>query len=99
MCTHSRLTIAMTIGILILICPLTYGQTGTVSAPPFLHSPWKFEVAPYVWLPAMQGDLTVRGRTADIDLDLGDTLDLLFDALKFVVALGVIIIGRANPIR
>ena len=88
--THSRLTMVMTTYVLILIGPLAYGQTGAVSAPPFLHCPWKFEVAPYVWLPAMQGDLTVRGRTADINLDLGDTLDLLFDSLKFAA------MGRAE---
>jgi hypothetical protein len=31
----------------------------------------------------MQGDLTVRNRTAEIDVDLGDTLELVFDALQF----------------
>lgn len=88
--TRSRLTMVLTIGVLMLICPLAYGQTGAVSAPPFLNSPWKFDVAPYVWLPAMQGDLTVRGRTADVDLDLGDTLDLLFEDFEFAA------MGRAE---
>jgi hypothetical protein len=88
--TRSRLTMVLTLGVLTLMGPLAYGQTGAVSSPPFLNSPWKFEVAPYVWLPAMQGDLTVRGRTADIDLDLGDTLELLFDAFKFAA------MGRAE---
>ena len=44
---------------------------------------WKFGLAPYLWLPAMQGEITVRGHTVDVDLDLGDTLDLVFDSLKF----------------
>jgi hypothetical protein len=43
----------MMIGVLILMGPLAYGQTGVVSAPPFLNSPWKVEVVPYVWLPAI----------------------------------------------
>ena len=47
------------------------------SAPSFLSSPWKFGLAPYLWLPAMQGEITVRGHTVDVDLDLGETLDLV----------------------
>jgi hypothetical protein len=31
----------------------------------------------------MIGDVTVRGRTADVDLDLGDTLEVIFDSFKF----------------
>jgi hypothetical protein len=31
----------------------------------------------------MTGDVTVRGRTADVDVGLGDTLDLIFDDLQF----------------
>jgi hypothetical protein len=38
----------------------------------------------------MQGELTARGRTADNDLDLGDTLDLLVDDFKFAA------MGRAD---
>jgi hypothetical protein len=59
-----------------------------VPAPPFLSSPWKFELAPYLWLPAVHGDLAVRGRTTDVDVDLGDRLDLMFDGVKFLVAMG-----------
>ena len=54
-----------------------------VSRPPSLASPWKFELAPYLWLPAMDGDITVRGRTADVDLDLGDVFEALLDSFKF----------------
>ena len=35
----------------------------------------------------MKGDVTVRGHTADVDLSVGDTLDLLFDSFK-IGALG-----------
>lgn len=45
---------------------------------------WTFEVAPfYLWLPAQDGTVTVRGQSADVDLSVGDTLDLLFDSFKF----------------
>jgi hypothetical protein len=88
--TRSRLTMVMMICVLTLMGPLAYGQTDAVSSPPFFNSPWKFEVAPYVWLPALQGDLTVRGRTADIDLDLGDTLELLVEDFQFAA------MGRAE---
>jgi hypothetical protein len=37
----------------------------------------------------------VRGRTADIDLDLGDTLDLLFDDFKFA-AMGRVEARKGN---
>ena len=70
--TRGILTMVVTICGLMLMCPLASGQAGEFPAPPYLTSPWKFELAPYVWLPAMDGDITVRGRTADVDLDLGD---------------------------
>ena len=51
----------ITIGIWTLLCPWAYGQSGEASAPSLLSSPWKFGVAPYLWLPAMQGEITARG--------------------------------------
>jgi hypothetical protein len=52
---------------------------------------WTFEVAPfYLWLPAQDGTVTVRGQSADVDLSVGDTLDLLFDSFKFAAT------GRAE---
>ena len=60
--TRSRLTMVMMIGVLTLIGPLAYGQTGAVSASPFLNSPWKVDVAPCVWLPAVQGGETYHSQ-------------------------------------
>jgi hypothetical protein len=73
----------MTICGLALMCPLASGQTGAFPAPPSLTSPWKFTLEPYLWLPAMKGDVTVRNRTADVDLNVYDALNLIFDAFKF----------------
>jgi hypothetical protein len=83
--TRGLLTMVMTSCVLTLMCPLASGQTGNFPAPPYLASLWKFDLEPSLWLTAMQGDVTVRGRTADVDLDLDDTLDLVFESLKFAV--------------
>jgi hypothetical protein len=58
------------------------------TAPPALAEPpperdWTFAITPYIWLPAMTGDVTVRGRTADIDTSIAD----LFTESDFVFGL------------
>jgi hypothetical protein len=40
---------------------------------------WSFEVVPYAWLPGIKGDITVNGRTADIDQSFSD----IFKTVKF----------------
>jgi hypothetical protein len=37
----------------------------------------------YFWLTQMHGDLTLRGRTADVDVSFSKTLDLIFGDLNF----------------
>ena len=81
--TRGILRMVVTICGLMLMCPWASGQAGEFPVPPSLASPWKFELAPYLWLPAMDGDVTVRGRTADVDLDLGDVFEALLDSFKF----------------
>jgi len=77
--------------LLLLVCPAAYSQVrGTPQEASFFKG-WTFDVAPfYLWLPALDGEITVRGRSADVDLSVGDTLDLLFDSFKFVAT------GRAE---
>src|SRR5687768_4868128 len=41
-------------------------------------------VIPYAWIPGFEGDLTVRGRTAPVDVSVGKTADVLFSNLNFV---------------
>ncbi len=36
---------------------------------------WEFEVAPYIWMVSMKGDVTVKGQTSDVDLSFSDFLD------------------------
>jgi hypothetical protein len=76
---------------MLLACPLASGQDGGTGQESSLFKGWTFEVAPfYLWLPALDGEVTVRGQSADVDLSVGDTLDLLFDSFKFAAT------GRAE---
>lgn len=73
-----------------LVCPAAYSQD-RVSAQEASFTGWTFDVAPfYLWVPALDGTTTVRGISADVDLSVGDTLDLLFDSFKFAAT------GRAE---
>ena len=36
---------------------------------------WRFSFIPYIWITSMNGEMTVRGRTVDIDASFGDILD------------------------
>ena len=38
---------------------------------------WQFQVAPYVWAMAAEGDATVKGRTFDVDLSFKDIVEEL----------------------
>jgi opacity protein-like surface antigen len=77
--------------LLLLVCPAAYSQDRGAAQEHSFSQGWTFDVAPfYLWLPALDGEVTVRGRSADVDLSVGDTLDLLFDSFKFVAT------GRAE---
>ena len=38
-------------------------------------SEWQFRVTPYVWIPGVSGDVTVRGNPVDIDVNVFDLFD------------------------
>ena len=38
---------------------------------------WKFTVAPYIWGAALEGDVTVKGQDAEVDLSASDIFDHL----------------------
>jgi hypothetical protein len=40
-------------------------------------SPWRFQAAVYAWFPQIQGSVSARGETADIDIGFDDMFDLL----------------------
>ena len=39
------------------------------------ESAWEFHVAPYLWAIAMDGNVTVKGVEADVDLSFSDIWD------------------------
>ena len=43
-----------------------------IAAPAPIGDPWTFTATPYAWAVMMNGSVTVKGRTADIDVDLND---------------------------
>ena len=77
--------------LMLFVCPAAYSQDQGASPEASLFTGWTSDVAPfYLWIPALDGEVTVRGHAADVDLSVGDTLDLLFDSFKFVAT------GRAE---
>jgi hypothetical protein len=75
-----------------LACLPAAGQT-TRRAPTKAAGGWTFEVAPYLWLPALDGDISVHGRTAEVDASIGEFVETLFENFQFVT------IGRMEARR
>ena len=46
-------------------------------------APWTFGLTPYGWLPFLQGDVTIKGRTVDVDVTPFEVLEHL-DAVPFM---------------
>jgi hypothetical protein len=46
---------------------------------------WSISFTTYLWVPAMDGSLTVRGREADVDVSVGDSFENLVDNFKFAL--------------
>jgi hypothetical protein len=46
---------------------------------------WQFEVLPYAWLPGLFGTAEVKGRTADVDVTIGDVLTQLWHGDAFTL--------------
>jgi hypothetical protein len=59
------------IALLLLFITLpAHGQSSSTTS-----DTWQFEVSPYLFLPAVEGDATVNGQTMPLDLSFGDILD------------------------
>jgi len=58
---------------------------GSPALPPAREaiSPWTFSLTPYSWLPFLQGDVTIKGRTVDVDVTPFEVLEHL-DAVPFM---------------
>ena len=64
------------------------------SAPkrPDLDDGWRFKLAPYLWIPAQDGDITVKGISAPVSLSVADTFDTITDNFN----LGLTLRGEAT---
>lgn len=76
---------------LLTVCA-TLGQTLTASSadlgsgpasPIASFAPWSVKAMPYGWLPFLKGDVTVRGRTKEIDVNPWEVLENL-DAVPWM---------------
>ncbi|MFM1823270.1 MAG: hypothetical protein RI967_1536 [Planctomycetota bacterium] len=50
---------------------------------------WRFDLTPYLWVPAQDGHATIKGVTAPIDLSVGDTFEAIGDYFNFAAAVHV----------
>lgn len=48
---------------------------------------WRLRITPYLWVPAQDGDVTVKGIRAPVDLDVGDTFDAVTDHFNFGITI------------
>jgi hypothetical protein len=53
--------------------PASGGELASVAAP----TPWTISFTTYGWMPWISGDLTVKGRSFDVDVTAGQVLDAL----------------------
>ncbi len=72
-------------GIVMLLLAMVCAPIAAMAAPETSEADeWEFIVTPYVWVVGLQGDLTVKGRTADVDasfLDIIRNSDSIFGFL------------------
>jgi len=57
--------------------------SGPAPLPRVASSPWTVSLTPYAWVPFLQGDVTVKGRSVDIDVTPIELLEHL-DAVPFM---------------
>lgn len=62
--------------------PATEPEASTAAAPAVGTDNWNFEISPYAWASALEGDLRIRNTTATVDASFKD----LFKKLDFVAA-------------
>jgi hypothetical protein len=70
---------------LVIVAPLNWISTSSAAdlpagdgyayVAPVAQTGWEFRVTPYAWAPSVNGDVTVRGQTADIDMSFWDLFD------------------------
>jgi hypothetical protein len=86
---QARLAVPLVLAAVALAAPQqTFAADLGPGPPPPPPSPptsgWTLSVTPYAWAPFIQGDVTVKGRTVDIDVNPIELLEHL-DAVPFMV--------------
>lgn len=51
--------------------------------PALVTDTWQLSFTTYLWVPAMDGTQTVRGRSADVDISISDSFENLIENFKF----------------
>ena len=70
--TRYFITMAIAALILAVFVPSVFAKEK-----PAADSGWEFQVAPYMWFLSLDGDVTVKGRESDLDLNFSDIWDEL----------------------
>ncbi|MBX3317190.1 MAG: hypothetical protein KF902_10060 [Phycisphaeraceae bacterium] len=60
-------------------------QAATSLSPDLNEKKWALSFVTYLWVPAMEGTLTARGREADVNISVGDSFENLVDNFKFAL--------------
>ena len=64
------MVVRMTIGLVLLFGPSTVMAGDAIG-----DTEWTYAVAPYAWFVSLEGDVTVKGRKSDVDMDFSDIWD------------------------
>ena len=71
-----RLVASFAIGVYLsetaLASDLAPMPTKAIVTPGSIVNPWTFTATPYGWVPLMKGSVTLKGRTADVNVDYSD---------------------------
>jgi hypothetical protein len=62
-------------GSLLALLLASAGMASAAEADPGTSQGWKFTIAPYIWGAALEGDITVKGQDAEVDLSASDIFD------------------------
>lgn len=62
-----------------------WSETSVASAEKFEEGNWQFRAAPYLWAVALDGEVTARGTTADVDASFSDIVENLNGAIMLLL--------------
>ena len=69
--------------VIFLCIMIVFVPVSPSGAEEYLSEDWQVSVTPYLWGVSLKGDVTVKGKTAEVDLSFSDILEDLDMALLF----------------